>query len=150
MDAALYDVLPRATGASSDDPRIKRVKATQAYFRRGDMEGGLQFFFDDISGAGAWNRLPDPQRQLRRDNAWTIVGQLGDAETVSCEDLGRFPMPVLLMEGEQSPPLLKQVRAAVQKCLPSAKLVTIPKAGHQMHQMNPPVFNSELAKFLLE
>jgi len=65
-------------------------------------------------------------------------------------DIGRFKMPVLLMEGEQSPPLFKRMRAAVQQCLPSAGLVTIPKAGHQMHQMNAAAFNAELAKFLAE
>jgi esterase len=150
MDAALYELLPAASGAPSEDPRIKRAKATDVYFRRGDMEGGLQFFFDDINGAGAWNKLPEPQRQLRRENAWTIVGQLGDVENVSCTDLGRFKMPVLLMEGEQSPLLFKRMRTTLQQCLPSAKFVTVPKAAHQMHQMNPSSFNAELAKFLSE
>ena len=148
MDAALYELLPAQSGAPTDDPRIKRAKATEVYFRRGDMEGGLQFFFDDINGPGAWNRLPEVQRQLRRENAWTIVGQLGDVETVGCADIGRFRMPVLLMEGEQSPQMFKRMRAAFQKCLPSAGWVTIPKAGHQMHQMNPPEFNAALVKFL--
>jgi pimeloyl-ACP methyl ester carboxylesterase len=148
MDAALYELLPAQSGAPTDDPRIKRAKATEVYFRRGDMEGGLQFFFDDINGPGAWNRLPEAQRQLRRENAWTIVGQLGDVETVGCADIGRFRMPVLLMEGEQSPQMFKRMRAAFQKCLPSAGWVTIPKAGHQMHQMNPPEFNAALVKFL--
>lgn len=150
MDAALYDFVPPAAGSPADDPRVKRAKATEVYFKRGEMEQGLQFFFDDVNGAGAWSRLPEAQRQLRRDNAWTIVGQLGDVETVTCGDVARFKMPVLLMEGEQSPPLFKRMRAAVQKCLPSARYVTIPKAGHQMHQMNPSGFNAELLRFLSE
>lgn len=150
MDAALYGLLPPAAGTSSEDPRITRARATEVHFRRGDIEGGLQFFFDDINGAGAWNKPPEAQRQLRRENAWTIVGQLGDVETVTCADLARLKMPVLLMEGEQSPPPFKRMRAAIQKCLPSARFAAIPKAGHQMHQMNPAGFNTELAKFLSE
>ena len=149
-DAVLFELLQASSGAPSNDPGIKRAKATEPYFRRGDMEGGLRFFVDDIFGPGAWNRLPEDQRQIRRENAWTIVGQLGDVETVNCADIGRFKMPVLLMEGEQSPPLLKRMRAAVQKCLPSARWVTIPKAAHQMHQMNPPAFNAALIEFLSE
>jgi pimeloyl-ACP methyl ester carboxylesterase len=59
-------------------------------------------------------------------------------------------MPVLLMAGEQSPPLFKRAGAAAQKCLPSAGSVTIPKAGHQMNQLNPAAFDAALVKFLSE
>lgn len=150
MDPAMF-ALAAAPGASpGDDPRVKRAKATEAFFRRGDMEGGLQYFFDDVNGAGAWAKLPEAQRQLRRDNAWTIVGQIGDVETVGCDDLGRLRMPVLLMGGENSPPLFRKVAAAVQKCMPSARAVTVPKGGHAMHQANPAFYHSELVKFLAE
>ena len=150
LDPGLNALLPRPSGAPMEDVRAKRVKATEPYFRRGDMEGGLQFFFDDINGAGGWNRLPEAQRQLRRDNAWTIVGLPGDVETLTCEDLGRFKMPVLLMQGENSPGFFKQINAAAQKCISSARLVMIPNAAHQMHQMNPAAVNAELTKFLSE
>lgn len=150
MDPALFTLLPVPGGAPAEDPRIRRAKATEVYLRRGDTEGGLQYFFDDINGPGAWNRLPEEQRRVRRENAWTIVGQLGDAETVTCADIGRLKMPVLLMDGEQSPGLFKKVREAAQKCLPSAGSVTIPKARHQMNQLNPPAFDAALVEFLSE
>jgi len=150
LDPGLNALLPRPAGAPTEDIRMKRAKATEPYFRRGDMEGGLQYFFDDINGAGAWNRLPEAQRQLRRENAWTVVGQPGDVETISCEDLGRFKMPVLLMQGENSPAPFKRMHSAAQQCISSARLVTIPNAAHQMHQMNPAGVNAELTKFLSE
>ena len=150
MDAALYELAASPTDSKTEDPRVKRARATEPYFKRGEMEEGLRFFFDDVNGAGAWNRLPEDQRQLRRDNAWTIVGQIGDVETVTCSDMARLKMPVLLMEGEQSPQLFKRVRAAIQKCLPSANWVTIPKANHQMHQTNPTAVNAALLRFLSE
>jgi pimeloyl-ACP methyl ester carboxylesterase len=95
-------------------------------------------------------RLPEAQRQLRRDNAWTVVGQPGDVENITCEDLGRFKMPVLLMQGEDSPASMKRVNAAAQKCISSPQLVTISNAAHQMHQMKPAAVNAELTKFLSE
>jgi len=150
MDASLYSLVLPPGGASPEDPRVKRAKATEVYFRRGDMEGGLQFFIDDMVGAGAWSKGREDQRQPLRDNAWTIVGQLGDVETVTCDDIGKFKMPVLLMEGEQSGPVFRRVRSAIQKCLPAAKLATIPKAAHQMHEMNPAAFNAALENFLSE
>jgi esterase len=150
MDGALLEVLPKEPDPPRDDVRVTRAKATEVYFRRGDMEGGLQYFFDDINGSGAWIRLAEDQRQLRRENAWTIVGQIGDVETVTCADAGRFRMPVLLMEGENSPPQFKRIRTAIQKCLPSARFATIPKAAHQMHQMNPAGTNEVLLNFMSE
>jgi pimeloyl-ACP methyl ester carboxylesterase len=48
------------------------------------------------------------------------------------------------------PPLFKRIRAAFEKCMPSAKLAVVPKAGHQMHQMNASGFNAALVKFLSE
>jgi len=150
MDAAMYALLPREQGTPKDDPVVTRAKATEEYFRRGDMEGGMQYFFEDINGPGSWSRLPEGQRQLRRENAWTIVGQLGDVETVTCADVGRFTMPVLLMEGENSLPHLKRIRAAIEKCLPSARFVSVPRANHQMHQTNPADFNAALVKFMSE
>jgi esterase len=148
MDPALFTLLPAPSGAPAEDPRIRRAKATEVYFKRGDIEGGLQYFFDDVNGPGAWSRLPEAQRSIRRENAWTIIGQLGDVETVSCADIGRLRMPVLLMAGEQSPPMFKNVGAAAQKCLPSAGSVVIPKAGHQMNQLNPAAFDAALSNFL--
>ena len=150
LDPALYLLLEAPSAAAPDDPRVKRAKATEVYFRKGDMEGGLQFFFDDINGPGAWKRLPEDQRELRRANAWTIVGQLGDVETVTCSDIGRFKMPVLLMEGEKSPQMFTRMREAFLKCLPASRLIIVPKAAHQMHQMNPPAVNAALMQFLSE
>ena len=150
MDPGLIALLPRPSGAPTEDVRAKRARETESYFKRGDMEGGLQFFVDDINGAGAWNRLPEAQRQLRRENAWTVLGKPGDVETITCEDLGRFKMPVLLMQGENSPAPFKRMHAAAQQCISSARLVTIPNAAHQMHQMNPAGVNAELTKFLSE
>ncbi len=148
MDPALFSLVAKPGSAPGDDPRVKRARATEVYFRRGEMERGLEYFVDDVNGVGAWRRLPEAQRQVRRDNAWTAIGQIGDVETVSCTELGNFRMPVLLMGGEQSPPAFNRIREAAQRCMPSARTVTIPKAGHAMHQNNPTVFNAELARFL--
>ena len=146
MDPALDSLVQGA--AADEEERIKRIKATEAHFRKGEMETGLQYFFDSGNSPGAWGRLPEQQRQNRRDNAWTIVGQLGDVETTRCSDIASFKMPVLLMGGEKSPARFNRIRAAFQKCLPSAASVTIPKAAHQMNQMNPPAFDAALVAFL--
>ena len=41
-------------------------------------DGGLQIFMDALEGPGAWKRLPATPRQLLRDNATTLIGQMRD------------------------------------------------------------------------
>lgn len=148
MDPGLFRLLPSQSAAAADGIRIRRAKGAEEYFKRGDVEGGLRYFFEDINGPGTWSKLPVPQQAIRRDNAWTIVGQLGDSEFLTCTDVGRLEMPVLVMGGERSPKAFKNIGEALRRCLLSASAVTIPKAGHQMNQHNPGAFDAALADYL--
>ena len=149
MDPALYELTPGAP-PSGDDPRIARIKATSEYFKKNDIDGGLRYFTDGVNGPGTWNRLSEDLRRGRRENAWTLVGHLGDVETYSCADIGSFKMPVLLMTGERSPKQFGPILDGFQRCLPSAGRITIPNAAHPMSRMNPTAFNAALTRFLLE
>lgn len=150
MDPALYELAPAPSDAPKEDPRIARIKATQVFFQKSDIEGGLQYFVDGVNGPGTWSRLSEPLRQGRRENAWTLVGQLGDVETYTCADIGAFGMPVLLMTGERSPRQFAPILEGFQRCLPSAARAIVPNAAHQMSQMNPAASDAALVKFLLE
>ena len=118
-------------------------------FEQGDIEGGLEFYYDDANGPGTWKRRTEAQRQVSRDNAWTLVADV-DESSVRCAEVGSLAMPVLLMGGEKSSRRLISVVDAMHKCLPSAKLVTIPNAGHPMNLQNPAAFDAALIKFLLD
>ena len=77
------------------------------------------------------------------------MGQLGDVERVTCAEAARLKMPVLLVGGEQSPPLFKKTLAATKQCVAAAEVTTIiPKAGHQMNQHNSAAFDQALDNFL--
>jgi pimeloyl-ACP methyl ester carboxylesterase len=118
-------------------------------FEQGDIEGGLKFYVDNANGPGTWKRRTEAQRQVSRDNAWTLVA--GNAESsVTCAEVGSLAMPVLLMGEEKSPRRLVNVVDATHKCLPSAKRVTIPNAAHPMNRQNPAAFDAALVKFLLD
>jgi pimeloyl-ACP methyl ester carboxylesterase len=102
MEAALAELLLAPHGTQAHDPRHARFKATAMRFEQGDVEGGLEYFVDDVNGPGTWKRRPEEQRQLARDNAWTVVGQTGDTAVITCADIGRLKGPVLLMAGERT------------------------------------------------
>jgi pimeloyl-ACP methyl ester carboxylesterase len=121
------------------------TKGTKARFDQGDIEGGLELWWDRDT-PGAWARLPG-QRQITRDNAWTLIAG-GSDNPVTCADLASLRMPVLLMQGENTSRRLASIVDATYKCLPSAERATISNAGHGMHVMNPADFEKILVQFL--
>jgi pimeloyl-ACP methyl ester carboxylesterase len=152
MDPALTELAPPLKPASGEDVVVARAKATEVYYRKGDIAGGLEFFFDGVNGKSAWKRLTEVQRQFRLENAWTVVGQAADgkATPISCDDIGKIQIPVLLMTGDKSPPHFRPILDAYQRCQPAAARMTIPNAAHQMSQMNPAAVNAAITKFFLE
>lgn len=135
-----------AVGA--EDPRVPRWRETVRRFESQSVDAGLEYFIDDVVGRGTWKALPEDRRQAVRDNAWTIAGQLSDSAIISCADVAGLKVPVLLVGGEKTTPDNRNDLDAAHKCMPSAKRVTIPNAGHVMHRQNSAAFDAALLEFL--
>ncbi len=143
-----------ALQASSDarvlaKQRAARTKSVLSRFEQGDIDGGLEIFIDDVGGPGSWGKLTEAQRQMFRDNAWTVKGMEEEQRRpLSCREFGILNKPVLLIGGEKSPTRYGQVLDVVEPCLKQARRVTIANASHGMHRMNPAAFNSAVMQFL--
>jgi esterase len=148
MEPVISSLLPQSGATGRPDATRERLEAVAALYAKDDIEGGLQYFVDDINGPGTWMRRTEEQRQLARDNAWTLVRQIADTDAVTRDDLRKMRMPVLLVGGERGPSFLAQTMDAAQTCLPSVSRVTISNAGHLMNRDNPTEFNLALAAFL--
>jgi esterase len=133
---------------SGEAPGLSAIaKATKARFDQGDIEGGLELWFDREGTPGAWARRSEEDRQRTRDNTWTLVGG-GSDYPVTCADLAGLRMPVLLMQGEKTSRRRASIVEAAHKCLPSAERAIIANAGHGMHLMNSAGFEKALVQFL--
>jgi esterase len=129
--------------------RADRIKSALNRFQAGDIDGGLEIYVDAVGGAGSWKERPEAQRQILRDNAWTVQGMEEEQRRpVSCGDLKSLKMPVLLVGGERSPQRYGEVLTVIEPCLKNRARVTIPNASHGMNRMNPAAFNSAVAQFL--
>jgi pimeloyl-ACP methyl ester carboxylesterase len=137
---------PRSESGEIKSPARAVIGTVKQRFEKNDIDGGMQAWADRDS-AGTWARLSEDGRQMRRDNAWTLIADGGD-NPVSCAELASLRMPVLLMQGEKTPRRLAGIVDATHKCLPSAERATIPDAGHSMHVMNPVGFQQMLVQFL--
>lgn len=146
----LLTLLPHTTTAAAEaDKRRQFIAAAVERLDLGDVDGGLERFVDGVLAPGAWQKLPDRQKQVIRDNAYSIKSLPTDAkEPFSCADAGRISRPVLLVTGANSPRPYGVMLEALEPCLEASEKVTIPSAAHAMHLTNPTVFNSAVLQFL--
>jgi pimeloyl-ACP methyl ester carboxylesterase len=122
-------------------------------FARGETEKGVRIFIDGVIGAGAFDRMGPSGQAMMLDNA--DVERLETATppeqyfpALTPADVARLSLPVLLLEGETSPPMFGLITDELARVLPSAERVTIPAASHGMHGQNPGAYNDAVLTFL--
>jgi pimeloyl-ACP methyl ester carboxylesterase len=135
--------------ANSAAERAAWFKSILNRFQEGDIDGGLEIFVDFVGGPGSWKNRPEAERQMTRDNAWTIKGaEEEQRRRVTCTELESIKAPVQLVGGALSPPTFGAILNVIERCLKNRIRVTIPNASHAMNRMNPAAFNSAVAEFL--
>ena len=118
---------------------------------QGDIEGGARLFLNHVIGEGAFDHLPEAQRQVLMDNVRLLtLPQEVFYSPFSCDDAARIMAPTLLLTGEGSPQQFLLVSQELARCLPRAEHVTIPHTSHLLHAMNPQVYNEAVQSFLAQ
>jgi pimeloyl-ACP methyl ester carboxylesterase len=79
-----------------------------------------------------------------------IVRGSGPLENITLDDAARFDLPVLLVRGADSNILEADAAERFAQALPRGQLVTVPKAGHNVHGQNTLGFISAVGGFLAE
>ena len=105
-----------------------------AAMQAGDREAAARAFHG-IWGAGAWDAL----KPRARDEAVARIALVAAGAPVIEHDaagllprLGAVTMPVTLISGAQSPPVIGAVHAALAQAMPQARRVVIAGAGHMV------------------
>ena len=139
------------TAAGGPSSRATRIAVAAEKITAGDIEGGLMTFFDMIEGDGAWARLPAAPRQQLRDNAYTLIGQVGEnRRPYSRRDAESIRMPTLLIGGADTRGSLPAVLRALAAHIPGAGTAMISGAGHWMFEQAPQAFCGIVLAFLAE
>ena len=125
------------------------VTAAIERLQQGDWDGGLEMFTDAVSAPGYWKRLPETNKKICRDNAWSLKSLVTDAQDeFNSTDAKKIGAPVLLVTGDRSPRFYGMMHAALQSCLKRQQKVTISNASHGMYRENPEAFNAAVIDFL--
>ena len=123
-------------GAAGDGPAAgskAHVSAASEKIAAGDLEGGLRAFIDGINGPGAWEALPPADRQMREDNAYTLIAQVNEGrQPYTRAEAAALKPPTLFVGGADTPGMLPVVLRVLVAHVPGAKTAIIPNAGHSM------------------
>jgi len=126
-----------------------RTAAAMEKIAAGDIDGGLEPFVDAIDGAGAWARMAPASRQVIRDNARTLLGQVNEQrKPFTRDDAAGIRVPTLFVSGADTPGSLPVVTRALVAHLPGARTAVIPRATHWMFENDPQAFCAAVLAFL--
>ena len=119
-------------------PLAARFKTSAEKIAAGDIDGGLTFFMEAIEGPGAWARLPATPKQLLRDNAMTLIGQVRDNRPpFSKADAEAIATPTLFIGGAKTRGLLPKVLHTLAAHVKGSKTAMIPGTTHPMFEQAP-------------
>lgn len=120
-----------------------------ALIESGEMDAGLALFVDTVSGADTWRRMVPWFKDMVRDNASTLRGQVSESlPPVSREQVERLGLPTLLIGGALSPAPYPAVLDMLTEWLPTARREVIQGSSHGMNLGNPRAFNAAIEDFL--
>jgi pimeloyl-ACP methyl ester carboxylesterase len=130
-------------------PLAARVAASAEIIAKGDIDAGLALFIDSLEGPGTWKRVPAVSKQLLRDNAMTLIGQMRDQRPpFSKDDAESIKVPTLFIGGANTKGALPQVLRALAAHVPDARIEMIPGTTHPMFEQAPQRYCEIVLDFL--
>ncbi len=132
----------RAAGAPAFAPFHARHKAFEDAVMAGDRNIGARLFHADWGGAAGFDDLPAPQQSYILERIHLIVAQgpslNGDTggllRYMGLESIG---VPVLLVEGAESPAVIDAIQSELARRIPQASRLVMPGAGHMVPITHP-------------
>lgn len=116
--------------------------------RRGEIDEGLAPAIDEWVGPGSWEGMPEQIKQILRDNARTLLGQINEQRApFASADAEAIRAPTLLIAGERSPAANHRILDGLQIALRDVRRVLIPAASHPLNIDNPREFERQALAF---
>ncbi|MBO0883779.1 MAG: alpha/beta hydrolase [Mycobacterium sp.] len=130
--------------ASTIAPMSKLAKTDQ-------ITASIDRFAVGVLGQSVFEKLPAEMRAHMYANANTHIGQAlaeGGFEPLTEMQIAAVATPTLVVVGQNSPVVLRELAALLTELLPDSRRVDIPDASHVMHLQNPSAVNHQLLTFL--
>jgi len=125
----LFDYRPRDRAASDV---LMTATSLHNWLELGHLERAAQRFVDFWSGAGSWDALPAPHRELIAARMPAVAGHFHALfhDTLDLTAVSRLPMPVLCMTGARTRAVTRRISELLRYALPDARHVVLDGMGH--------------------
>lgn len=130
--------------------RERVVEPANAAFRAGDDALGAQRMTGGINGAAAAAAAPEwNARRMQNVRAMKMLALSSDEfPWLAPQALAALPMPVLLMSGQDTPAVHREIFNNVCAAMPQAQHERVAGAGHGVSRDQPAYFNERVLRFL--
>jgi pimeloyl-ACP methyl ester carboxylesterase len=124
--------------------------ATASRIEAGEHRAAAELFFDNVVQL-PWAQLSRDEQDLVASHAAAFGGQLRDPDAVALDPdaLAGLRIPVLLSQGETSPPFATLIVDELAALMPGATRVVVPNAGHVPQMTHPDAYVDVATKFLV-
>ena len=145
---------PPLLSLAADDPIVAQVGEALGpvldLIERGEHEAAARDFVENIAlGPGACEMMSEEERAGMARNAHTFAGEQRDPAwaEIDLAALSGLAVPVLLTQGDQSPPFFSKIIARLAETMDSAEVRTLPGAGHEPHKTHAADYVSAISRF---
>jgi pimeloyl-ACP methyl ester carboxylesterase len=145
----LLDASPGGQPVAEEERR--KLGEVRRLLERGDHRDAAERFVETVAlGPGAWEQLPPPVQERFVRHAPTFLGELRDPDALAGDtaSLGEIRTPILLTQGDQSPPMFAMVVDLLAETLPEVTRCVVEGAGHVPHITHPDAYADVLREFL--
>ncbi|HVE45210.1 MAG TPA: alpha/beta hydrolase, partial [Acidimicrobiales bacterium] len=145
---------PPLLALAGDDPvvteLIEGLDAVVSLIDGGNTEAGARLFVEMVMGPGAWDDMSPEEQGAMIRNARTFSGELRDSDgfTIDLDALANFPSSILLTGGDQSAPFFGTIITRLVEAVKSARVKTLPEAGHVPHLTHPDMWVAAVTEFV--
>ena len=120
-------------------------------FRDGDDRAGMRAMVDGFGGAGAFDKMPEAAAVTAMQNARFFKAATMAADhspDISKDKVRRLQMPILIIRGEHTFPMMSLIVDELERVLPNADRAVIIGAGHGSPREKPKEFTAAVVTFL--
>ena len=135
---------PPLIALAADEPMMAQVGegvgSVLSLIDSGQDEEAARLFVEDVAvGPGAWEMMAPEERASMIANAGTFADEQRDPEwaAIDLDALAALALPVMLTQGDQSPPFFAAIIARLAAASERVEVKTLPGAGHVPHLTHP-------------
>ena len=127
------------------------IPAAEA-FKNNNNEKGVEIFIGGVLGDSlSFSKTPQLGKDIMMDNTLELRGVVLTENlfpSVSCDDIKKLKIPVLLITGDRSPQIFTSIINELDSCLNNNELAILSNSSHGLELENPLEFNKIVLDFI--